>query len=51
MFWDDYFENEEYRKIPGYLGICAQKKEAGERFLYGIGCKVSDVEGIPIRNK
>jgi len=21
VFWDEYYENEEYRKIPGYLGI------------------------------
>ena len=47
MFWDEYYANEEYRKIPGYLGICAQKKTDGEEFRYGIGCKASDVEGIP----
>lgn len=47
VFWDEYYENEEYRKIPGYLGICAQKKTDSEVFQYGIGCKASDVEGIP----
>lgn len=46
-FWDEYYENEEYRKIPGYLGICAQKKTDGDEFRYGIGCKASDVEGTP----
>ncbi|MBQ2657495.1 MAG: AraC family transcriptional regulator [Erysipelotrichaceae bacterium] len=46
-FWDEYYENEEYRKVPGYLGICAQKKTDGDEFRYGIGCKASDVEGIP----
>ena len=46
-FWDEYFANEEYRKIPGYLGVCAQKKTDGDEFKYGIGCKASDVEGIP----
>ena len=46
-FWDEYFANEEYRKIPGYLGVCAQKKTDGDEFKYGIGCKASDIEGIP----
>ena len=46
-FWDEYYSNEEYRKIPGYLGVCAQKKTEGEEFRYGIGCKASDVEGVP----
>lgn len=46
LFWDAYYANEEYRKIPGYLGVCAQKK-AGDVFQYGIGCKASDVEGVP----
>ena len=47
MFWDEYYAHEEYRKIPGYLGLCAQKKTDGDEFRYGIGCKASDVEGIP----
>ena len=34
-FWDEYYAHEEYRRIPGYLGVCA------------IGCKASDVEEIP----
>ena len=46
-FWDEYYANEEYRKIPGYLGLCAQQKTDGDAFRYGIGCKASDVEGIP----
>ena len=46
-FWDEYYSNEEYRKIPGYLGICAQKKADGDEFRYGIGCKASDVDGVP----
>lgn len=46
-FWDEYYANEEYRKIPGYLGVCAQKKTGGDVFRYGIGCKASDVEGVP----
>ena len=46
-FWDAYYADEEYRKIPGYLGVCAQKKDGGDGFLYGIGCKASDVEGVP----
>ena len=46
-FWDEYYAHEEYRKIPGYLGLCAQQKTDGDEFRYGIGCKASDVEGIP----
>ena len=46
-FWDEYYANEEYRKIPGYLGVCAQQKTDSDEFRYGIGCKASDVEGIP----
>ena len=46
-FWDEYYANEEYRKIPGYLGVCAQQKTDGDEFLYGIGCKASDIEGVP----
>ena len=46
-FWEEYYAHEEYRKIPGYLGLCAQQKTDGDEFRYGIGCKASDVEGIP----
>ena len=46
-FWDEYYANEEYRKIPGYLGVCAQEKTGGNEFKYGIGCKKADVDGIP----
>lgn len=46
-FWDEYYANEEYRKIPGYLGVCAQQKTDSDEFRYGIGCKASDVEGVP----
>ncbi len=46
-FWDEYYSNEEYRRIPGYLGICAQRKTESIVFQYGIGCKASDVDGIP----
>ncbi len=46
-FWDEYYASTEYRKIPGYLGLCAQQKTGGDEFRYGIGCKASDVEGIP----
>jgi len=47
LFGDEYYESEECRKIPGYLGICAQKKTNGDVFQYGIGCKASDVEDVP----
>ena len=46
-FWDEYYAHEETRNIPGYLGLCAQQKTASDDFWYGIGCKASDVEGIP----
>ncbi len=46
-FWDAYYANESFRKIPGYLGVCAQQKTDSDEFRYGIGCKASDVDGIP----
>ena len=46
-FWDAYYANEELRKVPGYLGVCAQQKTDSDVFIYGIGCKASDVAGVP----
>ena len=46
-FWDAYYASEELRKIPGYLGVCAQQKTDDDVFCYGIGCRASDVEGVP----
>ena len=46
-FWDAYYASEELRKVPGYLGICAQQKTDDDVFNYGIGCRTSDVEGVP----
>ncbi len=46
-FWDEYYSNETYRKIPGYLGVCAQQKTDSDEFRYGIGCNASDFDGIP----
>ena len=46
-FWDEYFANEACRKVPGYLGVCAQEKTDGDAFRYGIGCFAKDVEGVP----
>ena len=46
-FWDEYYADENCRKIPGYLGICFQQKAGGDEFNYGIGCKAADVEGVP----
>lgn len=46
-FWDEYYADENCRKIPGYLGVCAQEKDSGDVFRYGIGCMASDVEGVP----
>ena len=46
-FWDAYYADEEYRKIPGYLGVCAQQKTGSDEFLYGIGCRASDIEDVP----
>lgn len=45
-FWEAYFANENYYKVPGYLGVCVQKKTDGSDFLYGIGCNASDAEEI-----
>ncbi len=45
--WDEYYANEDYRKVPGYLGICAQKRTNSDVFRYGIGCQASDVDGVP----
>ena len=47
VFWDEYYASEELKKIPGYLGVCAQQKADDDVFTYGIGCKASDVEGVP----
>lgn len=46
-FWGEYYQNEIYKKAPGYLGICAQEKDGAEEFMYGIGCDVCDVKEIP----
>ncbi len=46
-FWDEYYTNEACRKVPGYLGVCAQEKTNGDAFRYGIGCFAKDVEGVP----
>ena len=46
-FWDEYYGNEVFRKVPGYLGVCTQKKTDGNTFRYGIGCKAADVVGVP----
>ncbi len=46
-FWDEYYADEECSKIPGYLGVCAQEKTGSDEFKYGIGCKATDVDGIP----
>ena len=46
-FWEEYYQNEVYKKAPGYLGICAQEKDSAEEFMYGIGCDADDVKEIP----
>ena len=46
-FWDAYYASEELKKVPGYLGVCAQQKTDDDVFSYGIGCRASDVEGVP----
>lgn len=46
-FWEEYYQNEVYKKAPGYLGICAQEKDGAGEFMYGIGCDADDVKGIP----
>ena len=46
-FWEEYYQNEVYKKAPGYLGICAQEKEGAGEFMYGIGCDADDVKEVP----
>lgn len=46
-YWDKYYADEACRKVPGYLGIYTQSKAGGNLFRYGIGCRASDVEGVP----
>lgn len=46
-FWDEYYQNEVYKKAPGYLGICTQEKEGAGEFMYGIRCDADDVKEIP----
>lgn len=46
-FWDEYYQNEMYKKAPGYLGICAQEKDGAKEFMYGIGCDADDVKEVP----
>ena len=46
-FWDAYYTDEELKKVPGYLGVCAQQKTDSDVFTYGIGCKASDVAVVP----
>ena len=46
-FWDEYYADEKLRKIPGYLGVCAQQKTDSDVFKYGIGCKAGDISGVP----
>lgn len=46
-FWEEYYQNEIYKKAPGYLGICAQEKEGTGEFMYGIGCDADNVKEIP----
>jgi AraC family transcriptional regulator len=46
-FWDAYYADEACRKVPGYLGVCAQQKTEGDGFRYGIGCNAADVKGVP----
>ena len=46
-FWDEYYASEGLRKIPGYLGVCAQQRTDSDVFTYGIGCRASDADGVP----
>lgn len=46
-FREEYYQNEIYKKAPGYLGICAQEKEGTGEFMYGIGCDADNVKEIP----
>ncbi len=45
--WEEYYQNELYKKVAGYLGICGQMKENEKEFFYGIGANAEDLELIP----
>ena len=47
-FWEEYYQNELYKKVPGYLGITQENfGTRGFPFMYGIGCYADDVKEIP----
>ena len=46
-FWGEYYENEECKNIPSYLGVCQKIDGKTEEFKYGIGCLKKDRENIP----
>ena len=46
-FWDEYFQKELNKSVPGHLGICAQEKTGNKEFLYGIGCKADYAKDVP----
>ena len=46
-FWDEYYANDAYNKIPASLAVCRQNKQNKNAFRYGIGYKASDVEEVP----
>lgn len=46
-FWEEYYQNEIYKKAPGYLGICSQEKDGAGEFMYGIGCDADLVKEVP----
>ena len=46
--WEEYYQNELYRKVPGYLGITQEIYGTGSLMsMYGIGCYADDVKEIP----
>lgn len=39
-FWDEYWQKEMHKKVPGCIGVCAQQKMGDKEFMYGIGCVI-----------
>lgn len=47
-FWEEYYQNDLYKKAPGYFGITQENfSTRGFPFSYGIGCYADDVKEIP----
>jgi len=44
--WKAYYEQQDYRRVPGEIGTCASLNDDSRR-IYGIGCRADKANGIP----